>query len=255
MMNGDNKISIPWYRKNVAKPLSIENDGGGGFGLPELDPNRRRRRKPTPDPTPDPTPQPDGVRVPVKDPNPVPGIVWVNGKAYIDDGVWLTPVIDAKQPNKTPGNSPSTRPHGGHVPEGIPFPRLPDLNPKKPALNMGVPGDEILLKLMEADPSYTKFVKKYNDLSMEFLWEMQNPFIIFEYPTYKQVKKLMKTFDIEKMNSKDVKAYFKDLGIKGKDLNTASVRFFIYYETLKVGGQIEDIVVPPIKNVNPGKNL
>lgn len=253
MKNG-NKINIPWYRKNVVRPQQLESDPFGGFDFPELDPDRRRRRRRnTPDPTPDPTPQPDGVRVPVAQKTTYPVVVTIEGKQYIDDGVFLTP-LDVKQPNKIPNPTPSRKPQGGRIPELEPnFPRLPDLSPKKPALGMGVPGDEILLKLMEGDPSYSKFVKKYNEYSMQFLWEVQNPFIIFEYPTYGQVKKLLKTFDIEKMNSKDVKAYFKDLGIKGKDLNTAATRFFIFYETLKVGGQLEDIFVPPIKNSSPIK--
>lgn len=230
-----NEIKIPWYRKNVKKIGHLSDPAIPNFDFPD------RKKKPNPRPRkPDPRPilqtRPEPAFDPVKEVDPY----------AISDPV-QTPIpvgLPVSEKNRLPSLNPLPNARWGDKPTTKS--PIPTGNGLAPAIRM--PSGEILFKLMEAEPSgkYNQFIQDYNDVSLELMWNIANPFIIFSEPSYTEIKVFLDTHDFDKMTSDDVIKYFKDEGVSGKDLLSLPVRLFTFKKAIDTMSTIEDIIVPPL---------
>lgn len=226
-----NKIRIPWYRKNVR----------GNFTLADEYPNVEfpdRNKKPRPRPNkPEPNLKPA--------PRPEPVVIHEFRTSELPDTI-QTPVpfgLPLPEKKKLPSLNPLPNVNWeDKIPKRIPNGSL------SPTIKM--PSGEILFKLMEAEPNgkYDKFLNDYNNLTLELMWNTANPFIVFEEPSYSQVKIFLENNDLNEIKADDIIKYFKKEGVTGKDLSTLPIRIYTFKRTIDLLSTIEDIFVPPLSN-------
>lgn len=165
-MKGDNKIGIPWYKRNVR--LDSGEDTGGSnpvssdFDFPKPNPIRPQRPQPVRQPVRSPVRSPvsSPVKSPVTSPVTIPGLVPVpNPQGFPAPSPFPTPVpFPGARPTPIPDNEPS-KPQGGvNPPIGQPsFPALPSYT--DPNYDWAKHWEQVVKNLPKTEPEKNPFQK------------------------------------------------------------------------------------------------
>lgn len=163
-MKGDNKIGIPWYRRNVKLGSGEEGTGinsvSSDFNFPKPNPVRPQRPQPVRQPVRSPVRSPVTSPVPSPVTSPIPGIVPVPAPSpFPSPTPFPTPIpFPGARPTPIPDNEPS-RPQGGvNPPIGSPsFPAIPSFN--DPNYDWAKHWQNVINSLPKPEPNKNPFQK------------------------------------------------------------------------------------------------